>query len=286
MRGTSTTWWGREFLEALEQFMDPGRLKRGRSYASDHRLVQFKLELGEVVAKMRGNINPYFNVYRTPYYNVRIRFQHVGPNHRDGILAKLGANAGWVTRLVIGEVPPSVTEAFQGAAVGLLPRRRSELHSSCSCPDWANPCKHVAGAYYRLAELLDHDPLLLFELRGIERSTLFEALAQSEFGSALQGEAEERQPDPGDAAKSPAPPELGTRVSEASPSDMRAFWRGRALPAVPMDERQSPPVSALLLRREADYPEFWPRRNSFLDAMAEVYERVANHLPDGPWGRN
>jgi uncharacterized Zn finger protein len=282
MAGRSKTWWGQEFLGALERLMDEGRLKRGRSYSADYRLVRFKMNLGTITAKMKGNINRYFGVYETPYYNVEIKFQEVDRRHWDSILTKLGSNADWITHLILGEVPPTIARAFRGAKVSLLPKTRKEIQSSCSCPDWANPCKHVAGAYYRVASMLDRDPLVLFELRGMKRSTLLNAVAQSEFGAALRGDSEEKKPDLAAAVRSPRFPKVETGGSDTPVSDLRAFWRGRPLPAETAEDRQIPPVSALLLRREGDYPQFWHRQNSFIDAMADIYERVAKGLPKRP----
>lgn len=275
----SKTWWGQEFLGALEELMDPGRLARGRSYSYGYRLVRFKLNLSRVTAKMQGNINPYFGVYTTPYYDVEINFKRVPRRQWDRILAEVGSNADWVTHLILGEVPPTIGQAFKGGSVGLLPRKRGEIQSSCSCPDWANPCKHVAGAYYRVASMLDRDPLVLFELRGMKRTTLLDALAKSEFGAALGGESDPDGPDLADALGAPRLARVDAGESTAPASDSRAFWRGRPLPAETSADRQVPPLSALLLRREGDYPEFWNRHNSFIEAMADIYERVSKKLP-------
>ena len=279
MAGRSKTWWGQEFLGALARIMDEGRLKRGRSYSDERRQVRFNRNLGKITAKMRGNINHYFGVYETPYYNVEIKFKAVPPARWRSILKKLGSNADWVTHLILGEVPPTIATAFEGSPVGLLPKTRSEIQSSCSCPDWANPCKHVAGAYYRVASMLDRDPLVLFELRGMRRSSLLKAVEQSEFGAALKEDSEDKEPNLAAALRNPGLPQVEASGSETPVSDLRGFWRGIPLPAETPEDRQIPPVSALLLRREGDYPEFWHRQNSFIEAMAEIYERVAKGLP-------
>ena len=275
----SKTWWGREFLAALEQLMDAGRLGRGRSYSHGNRLLRFEMSLDRVTAKMQGNINPHFGVYTTPYYDVEINFKRIPRRQWDRILAELGSNADWVTHLILGEVPPTIERAFRGSNVGLLPRERGEIRSSCSCPDWANPCKHVAGAYYRVKSMLDRDPLILFELRGMKRKTLLDALAKSEFGAALGGKSGPAEPDLADALRAPRLARVDSGASAAPASDSRAFWRGRPLPAETAADRQVPPLSALLLRREGDYPEFWTRHNSFIEAMADIYERVSKGLP-------
>lgn len=258
--------------------MDAGRLARGRGYAAPHRRKEFAIRKGTIEATMVGNINAYFGVYETPYYAVKIEFEKVAAARWKAILGRLGANADWVTHLILGEVPPTVEKAFAGSDVKLLPRTGREIHASCSCPDWANPCKHVAGVYFHVAALLDRDPLLLFELRGMDRLRLRQAVSQSEFGAALLGDAGAGDPDPADALREPRIPAVAAGASDAPASDLRAFWRGRPLPREVTAEGQAPPVSALLLRREGDYPEFWHRNTSFIEAMAAVYERIAKGI--------
>ena len=279
MSTRSKTWWGKEFLRALENCMDPGRLSRGKSYVLPYRRKSFSIKNGKITATVVGNINHHFHVYETPYYQVEIGFQRIAKTRWSGILNRLGSNADWVTHLVLGEMPPSIEQSLEGANVKLLPRTQKEIQASCSCPDWVNPCKHIAGIYYHVASLLDRDPLLLFEFRGLERSKLLETVSKSEFGSALQGEAEAAAPDLVTAARAARYPSVGQVASETPPSDLRAFWRGRPIPQDAVAGRQVPPVSALLLRREGDYPEFWHREVSFLETMADIYERVAKGLP-------
>jgi uncharacterized Zn finger protein len=282
MAGRSKTWWGAEFLNALEGCMDSGRLSRGRSYATPHRREEFSIRQGKIEATIVGNVNPYFGVYKTPYYAVKIEFEKVAAARWKTILKRLGSNADWVTHLILGEVPPTIEKALDGSKVKLLPRTRQEIRSSCSCPDWANPCKHVAGVYYHVASLLDRDPLLLFEFRGMDRRQLRQAVSQSEFGAALLGDAGSGDPDLAAAVREPRFPLVEESGSETPASDLRAFWRGRPLAREVTAEGQAPPVSALLLRREGDYPEFWHRDTSFLEAMAGVYERVAKGIPPKP----
>lgn len=260
--------------------MDAGRLARGRGYATPYRRQEFSIRGGTIEATIRGNVNTYFGVYETPYYRVRIEFEKVAASKRNAIFKRLGANADWVTHLILGEVPPTVEKAFAGSTVKLLPRSGREIQSSCSCPDYANPCKHVAGVYYHVAALLDRDPLLLFEVRGMDRAKLLQAVAQSEFGAALAGAAGSGDPDPRAAVGEPRFPRVEESGSDAPASDLRAFWRGRPVPREVRAEDHAPPVSALLLRREGDYPEFWHRDTSFIEAMAALYERVAKGLPD------
>ncbi len=262
--------------------MDPGRLQRGRSYASPSRQVYCDVVDGKIKAEIIGNKNPYYGIYSTPYYDVEITFRTIPAANWARILRRLGSNANWVTHLVLGEVPPTIETAFEGSKVKLLPRSRTEIHSNCSCPDYANPCKHVAGVYFTVAAMLERDPLLLFEFRGMDRDELLEAMSRSEFGAALLGGESVGNSELAAVTRASRLPVVTASPGGAAAADLRAFWRGRPLPRGEAADRQLPPVSALLLRKEGDYPAFWQRESSFIEAMSEIYERVANSLPSVP----
>ena len=111
------------------------------------------------------------------------------------MLQRLSRNAGWVTHLMLNEMPDDIEDGFSQQNTSLLPgKNESDFEADCSCPDYANPCKHIAGMYYRLATLLDNEPMLLFQLRGLSLETLHHELEQSPPGQALMsqmGEAAE-----------------------------------------------------------------------------------------------
>lgn len=272
MAKISRTWWGERFLQALESCTDAGRLQRGRSYAGPSRLLEFAIE-GELIhAKIRGNVNPYFGVYKEPRYQVEIRFRTIPANTWKKLVQRLSTNAGWLSRLLLDEVPEDIEKAFASTNYSLLPHRSKDLVSRCSCPDWANPCKHVAGTYYHVARLLDHDPFLLFQLRGLTREALQKELAKSPLGKALATQLQE------DEAPAPEPalhryPEAPLQLTEEEPS-YKEFWSGKSLPE---EQDQHPPgVPALIIRRQGDAPPFWRRDNSFIEAMSEIYVQVQN----------
>ncbi len=277
MAKRSKTWWGQDFLAALENFMDPGRLARGRSYSSDYRMEEFAIEGSEVKATVRGNINPYFGVYDVPYYEVVVMLTPVSRKQWTKTLKRLGGNANWVSHLVLGAMPPTIERALEGSPVSLLPRGKNDIQSDCSCPDWANPCKHVAGVYFRIAEIIDRDPILLFELRGLERKELFSAVRESDLGAALVSETEYDEMDETEALEE-SPFQAAAAEMNLDPADQRSFWLGGALPV--SSETEAPPVTVLPMRRAGDYPEFWTSNRSFLEAMGDVYTRVAKSLPE------
>src|SRR3990170_1208237 len=168
----SRTWWGERFIEALEQFTDPARLKRGRSYAKGGKVLNYKLSTGEITATVRGSVNPYFGVYKEPRYKVSIAITPISVKQWSKVIQEIASKASFVSKLLMNEVPDRIEEVFAKTGLHLLPHSSKDFKTDCSCPDWANPCKHIAGVYYLVASELDHNPFLLFELRGLSKEAL------------------------------------------------------------------------------------------------------------------
>ncbi|MDQ2903708.1 MAG: SWIM zinc finger family protein [Chloroflexota bacterium] len=181
----SRTWWGQRFIEALEQFTDPSRLGRGRSYASGGRILDYTLANGTVAARVRGSINPYFGVYKEPIYKTSITIKAISAADWTKVIQQIASRADLVTKLLLNEMPDTIEEAFSRLDLHLLPHSQRDFVTECSCPDYANPCKHIAGVYYLLASALDQDPFVMFELRGLSRDALHAELARSPLGQIL-----------------------------------------------------------------------------------------------------
>lgn len=106
----------------------------------------------------------------------------------------MASKAVFAARLLSGEMPQNIEEAFSEAKVSLFPERNRDLKTKCSCPDWSNPCKHIAAVYYVLAEQFDCDPFLIFKLRGRTKEQIVEALSSPR--SSEIGEETEEPTDP------------------------------------------------------------------------------------------
>ena len=269
MTSFGRTWWGQRFLEALEGIMDAGRLGRGRTYARTGRVLSYRLEGSTVTARVRGNINPYFGVYKEPIYTTTVSMKAIPPNAWQRIIADLSARASFVARLLMNEMPDTIDDLFADLGVHLLPHDRRDLTTDCSCPDWSNPCKHIAGVYYLLAADLDSDPFVLFELRGLSREKLRHQLEQSPLGKILSAELA-----PHEVAVEPAASYFTRPVTKpATAPSHKTFWEGAK--RLPQLEPISPPsVPALLIRKQGDYPPFWKKDASFIATMEQLYERV------------
>ena len=268
----SRTWWGQRFIEALEQFTDPARLGRGRSYASGGRILDYTLEKGTVKARVRGSINPYFGVYKEPIYKTTITIKAISPADWTKAIRHIASRADLVTKLLMHEMPDTIEEALSGLGLHLLPHSEAEFVTDCSCPDWANPCKHIAGVYYLLASALDRDPFLMFELRGLSRDALHAELVRSPLGQILASSLKS------DDLPAVEPVESyytrPARKPEAAVSSHKEFWTGaKRLPA-PLAAPSQTSVPALLVKKQGDYPPFWHKDQSFISTMEELYDRV------------
>ena len=278
----SRTWWGERFLAALEGFTDPARLARGRSYARNGKILSYKVTENTVNAKVRGSINPYFGVYKEPTYTTTITMTAIPLADWRRIIADLSGKASFVARLLMNEMPDNIEEAFAGLGLHLLPHAKRDFVTKCSCPDLENPCKHIAGVYYLLASDLDRDPFLLFELRGLSRENLRTQLAGSPLGKILAAELTPREVPIAPAASyhtRPEPVAAGLPAGGAALSH-REFWLGaKRLPG--LEPATPPSVPALLVKKQGDYPAFWPKDASFIGTMEELYGRVrskSHHL--------
>ncbi|HEY6410695.1 MAG TPA: SWIM zinc finger family protein, partial [Ktedonobacteraceae bacterium] len=143
--------------------------------------------------------------------------------------------------------------------------------TTCSCPDYANPCKHIAGVYYLLASALDQDPFVMFELRGLSRDDLRAELARSPLGQILASALDTTEV-PVEAVESYYT--RPTRETAAVVASHKEFWTGAKSLLAPLVTAAQASVPALLIKKQGDYPPFWHKDVSFISVMEELYERV------------
>lgn len=179
-RTFGNTWWGAAWVDALEHRarLDPNRLPRGRTYARQDRAERLALAAGEVTGFVHGS-------RRSVPYRVRLEVRPLTDDEWERLLDAVAAKVGHAAALLDGELDPGVVEDAHVAGVDLLPVA-GDLRSHCSCPDWANPCKHVAALCYLTADLLDEDPFALLLLRGRDRDTVLAEVRRRRSGSDAQ----------------------------------------------------------------------------------------------------
>ena len=260
-RGTfGESWWAKRWISVLESFDIGARMGRGRNYARSGQVLSIDIEKGTVKAKVQGS--------RPTPYRVTIEIQSITPANWGKLVKALSHQAIFVAKLLAGEMPQDIERVFQSARLSLFPGKSKDLKTECSCPDWSNPCKHIAAVYYLLGEEFDRDPFLIFKLRGLPREELIKMLGSGG-----------KKPDKGKGKRKP-PPALEEKKKtflprpEPLPADGALFWNGGTLPEDFFGEVQIPPVSAALLKRLGNFP-FWRGKERFFDALEPAYARAS-----------
>ncbi|MBO0684470.1 MAG: SWIM zinc finger family protein [Candidatus Dormibacteraeota bacterium] len=196
------SWWSRRFLEILESFEYGSRLTRGRAYARRGQVLDLSVGTGVVDARVQGS--------RVRPYRVQVAVKPLSDPDWARAEEAMASKAVFMATLLAGEMPKQVEEAFAECRLSLFPSSRRDLASACSCPDQANPCKHVAAVFYLLAEAFDADPFLVFKWRGRSKEELIERLR------ALRGAA----PGPGTPSATLPETDSGPALEEC----LDRFW--------------------------------------------------------------
>ncbi len=179
-RTYGTTWWGKQFLASLERADYSGRLGRGKTYANKG-LVEELVQSGpgELTATVQGS-NP------TPY-RITINWTSWTPAQRETILGEIRGNPALIGQLLTGTLPAELDEVVRTHGLAVFPQSFRELNASCSCPDWAVPCKHIAALLYVLTGAIDADPFELLRMRGLDlRAALTEVAEETLVEAPLQ----------------------------------------------------------------------------------------------------
>jgi uncharacterized Zn finger protein/superfamily II DNA or RNA helicase len=155
--------WGSWFIDALDSYKMGERLERGRRYANAGRVLSLELKEGRVIAKVEGN--------SSPFYRVAISFPPL--KEIEQVYSMIENNLPLLARISAGELPETFLQQLKKRGINLIPRRWQEMKRSCTCPDWGDPCKHMAALYYIIAREIDVDPHVLFRLRGMDLSERF-----------------------------------------------------------------------------------------------------------------
>jgi uncharacterized Zn finger protein len=166
------SWWSQRLVAALESYGLGARMKRGRRYARQGQIVSFRVDHELLVAQVQGS--------RPTPYVVTVKWRSPDDEQWRHVEQSMRSRVAFAARLLAGELPAELEAVFEAVGVSLLPPRWSVLNASCTCPDWENPCKHIAAVLYVFADQLDVDPWLLLLWRGRSKDELLGALRRTE----------------------------------------------------------------------------------------------------------
>jgi uncharacterized Zn finger protein len=202
------TWWGQRWIAALEALgrTYANRLPRGRTYARNGSVTQLTVTPGQVTARVAGR--------RPTPYRVSLQIPPFTDAQWTAATHALARQLRHAAALLDGRMPEDIDETLDAVGLSLFPGPR-ELSTTCSCPDVANPCKHIAAVHYTLAQTFDADPFLLPTLRGRDRKALLAGLRTARTGKAAQ------EPEQATAAGNGIPiSEFSARSLFNSPGDL------------------------------------------------------------------
>jgi uncharacterized Zn finger protein len=251
--GFGESWWAKRWIQVLESFQIGARLARGRSYARSGQVLSIAIDKGRVTAKVQGS--------RPKPYDIVIEVKTLSEADWSKVVDALGHQALFAAKLLSGEMPQDIEPVFAEVGLSLFPAKLQDLKTACSCPDWSNPCKHIAAAYYLLGEEFDRDPFLIFALRGMSREALLERLGAKSGGQVKS----EIAPTAAAAAV--------VRPGEPLSAKHETFWNG--VTSVRSEEEPAPIVeipreAAPLVRRLGGFP-FWRGEVPLLEALSATY---------------
>ncbi|MEO5333494.1 MAG: MucR family transcriptional regulator [Magnetococcus sp. YQC-5] len=241
-----SSWWGKRWNDVLNGFNIGARLNRGRTYARQGQVISIDIDKGVVTSEVQGS--------RAKPYAIRIQVKTIPETEWKKIITAMAGEARFLAKLLAGEMPEEIEDVFRQVGVALFPNQAKDLVTDCSCPDWSNPCKHIAAVYLLLGEVFDKEPFLIFKLRGMERSELLTALGGRKGAATVTSAA--------------------SVTVEPLPTDPDAFWRGGAIPPDLFGEVAPPPVDAAILKRLGSIP-LWRGKNPLLEVLGGIYPRAA-----------
>ncbi len=155
-----STWWGNQWLNALAKIDNSNRLPRGRTYANKGTVSKLEVKESEILARVQGS--------RATPYKIKIVVPKLSSNEITRLLDQLALQPMLISRILNRELDPAIMEIARSEKIQIFPSRWQDLQMSCSCPDYAVPCKHLAATIYVLSREIDGNPFLIFSLKGLD----------------------------------------------------------------------------------------------------------------------
>ncbi len=163
-------WWAQRWVDVLESFGWVRRLARARNYAREGNVLKIEFQGAKVQALVQGTA--------PEPYRVSLSLDPFDDEQWQYVIESLSERAIFSAKLLAGEMPQNIEEVFTANGLSLFPLTKFDIHSKCSCPDPANPCKHIGAVYYVLGDRFSEDPFVLFQLRGRTKEQIITALRQ------------------------------------------------------------------------------------------------------------
>lgn len=195
-------WWAQRWIDLLESFGWRRRLERARNYARQGNVLSIEFKGAKVSALVQGTA--------PEPYRVSLSLDPFTDEQWGYVIETMSQRAIFSAKLLAGEMPQNIEEVFTANGLSLFPFTKFDIHSKCSCPDPANPCKHIGAVYYLLGDRFSEDPFVLFQLRGHTKEQIITTLRQMRSNSS--------------DTSAPPTPESSREPAPVIPLQLDRFW--------------------------------------------------------------
>ena len=205
-------WWVQQWMELINGYRFKKRLERAWGYAREGNVTSIRFEGRRVHARVQGT--------GEDPYKVKLWLDVLNDEDWGYVLEALTQKARWSAQLLAGIMPVDIERAFAASGKRLFPFKLQEVRSECSCPDKANPCKHISAVYFLMGDRFSEDPFVLFQLRGRNRARLLEDLAEHRRKALAERAAAAKEENKASTSEeaTPLPP-------HAAVQDPALWWR-------------------------------------------------------------
>jgi uncharacterized Zn finger protein len=178
----SREWWSQRWLDLLDSYRFKKRLERARNYSRQGNVLSIEFKGAKVLARVQGSeVEP---------YKVSLFLDAFSDEEWGYVIETLSQKSIFAAKLLAGEMPQNIEDVFVANGLSLFPFTLGDVHSKCSCPDKAVPCKHIGAVYYQLGDRFSEDPFVLFQLRGRTREKIISDLRTLRSSKLLEKFAE------------------------------------------------------------------------------------------------
>jgi uncharacterized Zn finger protein len=256
---TNREWWAQRWVDVLESFGWIRRLARARNYAREGNVLKIEFRGAKVSALVQGTApDP---------YKVSLSLDPFDDEQWQYVIESMSKQAIFSAKLLAGEMPQNIEEVFTANGLSLFPLTKFDIHSRCSCPDPANPCKHIGAVYYLLGDRFSEDPFVLFQLRGRTKEQIITALRQTRSPKPI-AESVETSDTPG----------------SSQPINLQDFWQyGEQLEpslvviAPPGSETVLDVLGPIPLKSDLTDSQTTILSNTILEYLKTIYGQVSQH---------
>ncbi len=252
-------WWAQRWVDVLESFGWRRRLERARNYVREGRVLSLEFQGANVIAQVQGTA--------PEPYDVKLSLDAFTEEEWGYAIEEMSGRAIFAAKLLVGEMPTNIEEAFIASGLSLFPFSKFDIHSRCSCPDPVNPCKHIGAVYYLLGDYFSQDPFILFQLRGKTKPEIINALRQLRTTDPNHQDLAER--------------ELAIGAEFTSPQLGEQFWQYDQQLDASLVVIAPPPSQETVLDVLGNIPltaDAPPRQNDAaltMECLQKIYQQVA-----------